>query len=112
MAKPAFERLFRSKTPEEVDRDPAYRQVQREMKPLRDAIIRGASPASQPAWECGGHDDALLTACKAHYRRWDFMSADDKVAAMKKVEFIVSTYLAAHGVGFRPASPAPQTEGK
>jgi len=33
-----FGRLFPTKTPEEVDRDPVYRQVLREMKPLREAI--------------------------------------------------------------------------
>lgn len=33
-----FGRLFPKKTAEEIDRDPAYRRVMRELKPLRDAI--------------------------------------------------------------------------
>lgn len=33
-----FGKLFPKKTPEEIDLDPAYRRVMRELKPLRDAM--------------------------------------------------------------------------
>lgn len=33
-----FGTIFPKKTAEEIDRDPAYRKVMREMKPLRDMI--------------------------------------------------------------------------
>ena len=34
-----FGRLFPQKTPEEVDRDPAYRKVHAELTTLRDTIL-------------------------------------------------------------------------
>jgi hypothetical protein len=44
-----FSKLFPQKTAEEIERDPAYKHVRAEMKPLRDSVLNPKRAVITPA---------------------------------------------------------------